>query len=78
MERHQQAEAPLNMLNTELAELKSQLPDKGFCIQNTKTVTGKINQLVSDVAQVFVQYEQRNVITVLATPKLEQHGIIDY
>lgn len=66
------------MLSTELAELKSQLPDKGLCIQNTRTVTGKTNQLVSDVAQVFAQSEQRNVITVRAAPTLEQHGITDY
>lgn len=41
-------------------------------------MTEKINQLVSDVAQLFVQYEHRKVIRAPATPTLEQHGAMDY
>lgn len=58
------------MLTIELAELKSQLPDKGCFIQNIKTMTGRINHLVSDVAQLLVKYEHIKVITGPATSTL--------
>lgn len=59
------------MLTIELAELKSQLPDKGCFIQNIKTMTERINQLVSNVAQLLVKCEHINVsITGPATSTL--------
>lgn len=58
------------MLTTELAELKCQLPDKGCFIQNIKTMTGRINQLVFNVAQLLVKCEHIKVITGPATSTL--------
>lgn len=58
------------MLTIEVAELKNQVPDKGCFIQNIKTMTGRINQLVSDVAQLLIKYKHIKVIIGPATSTL--------